>query len=278
MRVENCNFSWRPLAAAAALGCASVGALAETPQDRYWAALEYFYPTITSEARLDASATARPGSSVRLEDELDLADRKGTPYIDLGMRLGDNWRIEFEYYSLKRTATKAITRQIDFGDTSFPIGANVQSKFDSTIYRLTGGYSFVKTQQAEAGVGFGFHVTDFKTQLSGQGTGVLTGAGFQREARDTLVPLPTVGLYGTYVINPVLSVRGRVDFLSLKYQDYDGRLINWMAALDWRFAKNVGAGVGYRYVDYRVDATKNDFTGEVKYAFKGPTIFVNVGF
>jgi len=51
-----------------------------------------------------------------------------------------------------------------------------------------------------------------------------------------------------------------------------------MAALDWRFAKNVGAGVGYRYVDYRVDATKSDFTGEVKYAFKGPTIFVNVGF
>ena len=278
MRVECRNLSWRPLAAAAGLALASTGALAETPQDRFWGGLEYFYPTISSTARIDATATARPGTEIRLEDELDLADRKGTPYLNLGMRLGENWRIEFEYYDLKRTASKSLTRQIDFGDTTYPIGANIESKFDSTIYRLTGGWSFVKNPQAEAGVAFGFHVTDFQTQLSGQGTGVVTGAGFQREAHDALVPLPTVGLYGTYMINPQVGLRGRVDFLSLKYNEYDGRLMNWMAAVDWRFAKNVGAGIGYRYVDYRLDATKNDFTGEVRYTFKGPTIFVNMGF
>jgi hypothetical protein len=266
------------LATAAALACAAAGALAEMPQDRYWAGLEYFYPTISSTARIDATATARPGTEVRLEDDLDLSDRKGTPYLDLGMRLGDNWRLEFEYYTLNRTASKTLTRQVDFGDTSFPIGANIQTKFDSTIYRLTGGYSFVKTQQAEAGVGFGLHITDFKTQLSGQGTGVITGTAFQREAHDALVPLPTVGLYGAYMITPQMALRGRVDFLSLKYQDYDGRLINWLAAFDWRFTKNVGAGVGYRYVDYKVNATKTNFTGEVRYKFQGPTIFVNVGF
>jgi hypothetical protein len=51
-----------------------------------------------------------------------------------------------------------------------------------------------------------------------------------------------------------------------------------MAAFDWRFTKNFGAGVGYRYVDYKVGVTKSDFNGEVKYTFKGPTIFVNLGF
>jgi hypothetical protein len=274
MRVKNLNGR---VVAAAVLAGLSTAASAELPQDRFWGGLEYFYPTISSTARIDATATARPGTEIKLEDELDLSDRKGTPYIGLGMRLGDNWRIEFEYYDLKRTATKTITRQIDFGDTSFPIGATINTKFDSTIYRLTGGWSFVKNQQAEAGVSFGFHVTDFETQLSGQGTGPL-GLGFQREAHDALVPLPTVGLYGTYMITPQVALRGRVDFLSLEYQDYDGRLVNWMAAIDWRFAKNVGAGVGYRYVDYRLDATKSDFTGQVKYTFKGPTIFVNMGF
>ena len=277
MRVQH-HFPWRPVAAAAVLACVSGAASAETPQDRYWMGLEYFYPTISTTAHIDATATSRPGTTIKLEDELDLNDRKGTPYLDFGMRLGENWRLEFEYYSLKREATKVLTRQIDWGDTTFPVGANVSSKFDSTIYRLTGGYSFIKSQQAEAGVGFGLHITDFTTQLSGQGTGVLTGTAFQREAHDALVPLPTVGLYGSYVVSPVLIVRGRVDFLSLKYGDYDGRLVNWMAALDWRFSKNVGAGFGYRYVDYRVEATKSDFTGEVKYTFKGPTIFINAGF
>ena len=272
------RIEWRPLAAAAMLACASTGAVAETPQDNFWGSLEYFYPTITSTVRIDATATARPGSSIRLEDDLDLDDRKGTPYLGLGMRLGERWRLELEYYALKRTATKTISRQVDFGDVSFPVGAQLTSEFNSTIFRATGGYSFYKEPNAEAGVGFGLHITDFTTQLSGQGTGVLTGAGFQREAHDALVPLPTVGLYGSYKLTDMLMLRGRVDFLSLNYGDYDGRLINWLAALDWRFSKNVGAGVGYRYVDYRVDATKSDFTGEVKYAFKGPTIFVNMGF
>lgn len=275
MRAQTRLLPWRPVAAAAALVCWSATALAETPQDRFWGGLEYFYPTISSTARLDATATARPGTEVRLEDELALSDRKGTPYVNLGMRLGENWRIEFEYYALKRDSTKTITRDIDWGDVTYPVGATINTKFDSTIYRVTGGWSFVKNQQAEAGLSFGLHSTDFKTQLSGQTAG---GAGFQTEGFDQLVPLPTVGLYGTYVINPQLLVRGRVDFLSLKYQDYDGRLMNWMAALDWRFTKNVGAGIGYRYVDYKLEAEKSDFTGEVRYTFKGPTIFVNVGF
>ena len=263
---------------AAVLAGLSASVSAEMPQDRFWIGLEYFYPTITSTARFDATATSRPGTEIRLEDELDLSDRKGTPYVNLGMRLGDAWRLEFEYYSLKRSANKTLTRTINWGDTTFPVGANLTSQFDSTIYRITGGWSFVKNQQAEAGVGFGLHITDFTTQLSGQGTGVLSGTGFQREAHDALVPLPTVGLYGTYVVTPQVMLRGRVDFLSLKYQDYDGRLLNWMAAVDWRFSKNVGAGLGYRYVDYKLEATKTDFTGEVKYTFKGPTIFINAAF
>ena len=263
--------------ATAMLAGLSAAASAEQPQDRFWAGLEYFYPTVSTTARFDATATARPGTTISLEDELDLTDRKGTPYLDLGMRLGENWRIEFEYYQLNRSSTHTITRQIDWGDTSFPIGATLNTTFDSTIYRLTGGWSFVKNQQAEAGVSFGLHVTDFKTQLSGQGTGPL-GLGFQREAHDQLVPLPTLGLFGTYMATPQLALRGRVDYLSLAYQDYDGRLINWMGMLDWRFTKNFGAGVGYRYVDYRVSATKTNFNGEVQYKFKGPTLFVNLGF
>ena len=145
------------------------------PQDRFWAGLEYFYPTVSTTARFDATATARPGTTISLEDELDLKDRKGLPYLDLGMRLGENWRIEFEYYKLDRTGTKTITRQIDWGDTTFPIGATVSTTFDSTIYRLTGGWSFVKNQQAEVGLGFGLHITDFKTLISGQGTGAADG-------------------------------------------------------------------------------------------------------
>jgi hypothetical protein len=269
----------KQLLATAFLTALSATASAEAPQDRFWAGLEYFYPTITSTAKIDATVTSRPGTEIRLEDDLDLDDRKGTPYLNLGARIGDSWRIEFEYYALKREATRNIGRQIDFGDISFPVGVAVTSEFDSTVYRLVGGWSFLRTQQAEAGVSAGLHVTDFTTQLSGVATGALGGgASFRREAHDALVPLPTLGVYGTYVVIPQVILRGRLDFLSLKYGDYDGRLINWMGAVDWRFHRNMAVGLGYRYVDYKLEATKSDFTGEVRYKFKGPTLFFNVGF
>jgi hypothetical protein len=263
----------RPVAAAAVLACASTGALAEWPTDESWVGLEYFYPTIGSTARLDSNNGSR-GVTVNFEQDLDLADRKGTPYFTLGTRLGERWRIQFEYYTLNRNGTKTIGRQIDWGDTTFPVGATLESKFDSTIYRLTGGYSFIRTTEAELGFGFGFHTTDFKTQLSGQGTGAATGFGFQRENHNTFVPLPTIGLYGTYVFNPQFAFRGRVDWLSLNYGDYDGSLVNWLGAFDWRFAKNWVTGLGYRYVNYKVGVSKSDFNGQVDYNFKGPTIYI----
>jgi hypothetical protein len=278
MRQQHPAFQRIVLPAVLALSALPGAALAEHPQDSFWGELAYFYPTISSTARLDLTATSRPGTTITLEDDLDLDERKGTPYLTLGMRLGDRWRLEFEYYELNRSASKALNRQIDWGDSTFPVGVQINSTFDTTVYRFTGGYSFIKDPVAEAGVGFGLHITDFTSELSGVGNGPNGSASFQREKRDTLVPLPTVGLYGTYKMSDQISLRGRVDFLSLKYDEYDGRLMNWMASIDWRFAQNWGAGLGYRYVDYKLEATSSDFRGEINYNFKGPTLFLNAAF
>jgi hypothetical protein len=269
----------RCLVGAMALAGTCGSAFAEGPGDRYWFEVEYFFPTITSTARLDFPGTDVQGTELRLEDDLKLEDRKGTPYLLFGSRLGENWRIEFEYYQLNRSATTTIARDIEWGDATFPAQGTVSTKFNTTIYRLTGGWSFYRTPQAEAGLAFGLHMTDFSMALSGQGTSPGgPGLAFQSEERDQLVPLPTIGLYGTYVISPAWQVRGRVDYLSLNYEQYNGRLTNWMAAMDWRFTRNWGLGFGYRYVNYRVTSTKENFHGEVEYAFKGPTLYVGGNF
>ena len=267
----------RRLAAACALTGFAGAAVAEGPQDRHWAQLEYFFPTIASTARLDFPGTRLPGTSIALEDDLGLSDRKGTPYFLIGTRLGENWRLEFEYYQLNRSASQTTQRTINWGNATFPVSTTVNSEFDSSIYRLTGGYSFYRTPQAEAGASLGLHVTDFKASLAGQGNGPV-GAGFQSEKRDATVPLPTLGLYGTYMLTDSWALRGRVDYLSFNYQGYDGSLTNWMAAVDWRFTPMWSAGLGYRYVDYEVESSKDRFQGQLRYKFKGPTLYVGASF
>lgn len=70
--------SRRPGHGALLVGAAltSMGQLvrAEGPQDRFWAQLEYFRPTIDSSARLDAPGTRLPGTRVSMEDDLGLND------------------------------------------------------------------------------------------------------------------------------------------------------------------------------------------------------------
>ena len=265
------------LAAAIALSTFGTCARAEGPQDRYWAELEYFFPTISSTARLDFPNTNIPGTSIALEDDLGLSDRKGTPYLLLGMRLAEQWRLEFEYYQLNRSASRTISRAINWGDVTFPASATLHSRFDTDVYRLTGGWSFYRTRQAEAGASLGLHVTHFDMALAGQGNGPL-GLAFQNEGRDQLVPLPTIGLYGNYLLSDSWVLRGRVDYLSLNYESYDGSLTNWMAAVDWRITPNWTAGVGYRYVDYKLESTKESFKGRVQYKFKGPTLYMGATF
>jgi hypothetical protein len=253
-------------------------ARAETPQDNWWGELEFYYPTINSTARLDFPQTERPGTETHLEDDLGLSDRDGTPYLLLGTRLGQNWRIEFEYYLLERRGDRAISREIHWGDIDFPVSAQIHSVFDTNVYRLVGGYSFYRTPMAEAGASLGLHVTQFKIGLSGVGNGPNGEQTFQSETKNVLVPLPTLGLYGTYKFNDAWMMRGRFDFLSLTIDQYNGQLVNSMFAVDWRFTPNWGAGLGYRYVSYNLKSTTDKFHGEVKYDFKGPTIFVEAGF
>ena len=139
--------------------------------------------------------------------------------------------------------------------------------FDTDIFRLSGGYSFIKNDTAELGIALGV-------------------------ARDRLPPLtrcerrrvrsrqtrwhrfPTVGIYGSYALSPRWLLSGRVDYFSLDYDEYDGSLVNAQAGIDYRFTRHFGIGLGYRYIDYDLTVTKPRFNGGVEYKFSGPMLYL----
>ena len=234
-------------------------------QDGFTLEVGAYAPTVKTTARLD-SATLGAGTSISFEDDLGLDDRKIQAAILGRLRLGERWRIEGEYFALNRSGTRVINRTINFGGNIYPIGIVVNSEFDSDIYRLSAGYSFIKSTQAELGVALGLHVTDFTMSLAGANVAKRTG--------DALAPLPTIGLYGSYALTPRWLLSGRVDVFSFSYNDYDGSLVNFVAGVDYRFTRNFGVGLGYRHVDYDLDVTKSSFSGSVQYEFSGPVLYL----
>ena len=258
--------------------CAAAPASAQSFDDKFWIEAGFYWPKIDTTIQVSSVANSTIGTEVDFEDDLNLGEGEGLPSLTAGARLSKRFRIVGEYYSLGRSSETTLARDIVFDDVTYPASATVTSEFDSSVYRFSVGYSFVRKPNVELGGAIGLHATDFAVSLDGMGTVGGSTAQIQQRRREALAPLPTLGIYGSFVVAPRVQIGGNVDFLSLNIGDYDGRLINAQASVSYRVFKNVGVGVMYRYVDYRLDVEKEDWTGRLTYQFSGPAVFLIAGF
>jgi hypothetical protein len=264
----------------AALGTALFGASpvsAQALQDDFWFQISGYYPSVDTDLRVAPVANPGGGTEIDLEGDLGLDNNEILPAINAGVRFG-RFSIIADYYSLSRDTTATISRNIIVDDVTYPVNGQVTAGFDTDVYRLALGYAFFRRPNAEIGGAIGLHATDFSVSFEGVGTVGGAPASNQVRRHDFLAPMPTIGLFGTWEIAPRLILGGRIDWLSLGLGDYDGRLFNTQASLQYRFARNFGAGIMFRYVDYRVDVEKPNYEGRFTYSFAGPAIFLEAGF
>lgn len=254
-------------------------AQAQYAKDRFWAEASFFRPHVDSSIEINSTTNPGIGTDIDMEGDLGLDNDESLPAFLAGARISRNFSIVAEYFSIGRDATHTLDRNITIEGVTYPVAGSVTTEFNTDIYRLVLSYSFIRTDKAEAGASIGLHATDFEVGIEGSGT-IGGGAPGQIQTRrqDFLAPIPTLGVYASYEILPRLTLSGRADYLSLSIDDYDGRLLNAQAKLSYRVLDNVGLGIAYRHVDYRVDVEKERYEGRFQYEFSGPAVFLEVGF
>jgi hypothetical protein len=102
------------------------------------------------------------------------------------------------------------------------------------------------------------------------------GTGFGTISADA--PLPTLGIYGTLAITDRLSIGGRAGLLSIEIGDDSGDLQDFFASVDYYFTRNVGIGVGYKYVDIDVRIKEDFYRQLYKINQSGPVAYLSIGF
>jgi len=257
---------------AAAATLAAMPTLAADPlyEEGFSGRLGAMFSTADTRLRVDAGNGAL-GTTITLEDNLGYTKDKTLPMFDATWRINPRHRIELGYANLSRDAQKTITGEIRFGDTVFPVNTNVNSKFDSEVWRLTYGWSFYREGGNELSLLLGLHVTGFETKLEGAGGRLV-------ETSDYTVPLPTIGLQGSWAFDPQWRVGGWVQVFSLKYNDYDGSLINGALTAEYRINRNFAVGAGYSVYDYNLEVNKSRSRAKFEYQFAGPVLYLNAGF
>jgi opacity protein-like surface antigen len=212
-------------------------------------------------------------------DDLGINDGNTTPYFGFRWRFADRWRLTFNYFGLDNDGSvRQDFDELIFGDINAKGFLAVDTSFQTDFYVTQVGYSFLKNERAELGVGAGLHVIDFDTSLkvSGEINGI--GGSTKKDTADLTVPLPNILGFGTYAFTPRLSLDGSIGWFGLDYNDYSGNLVSLSANLEYRLTDHFGIGVGYNYIDMDLTIEQSRREDNYDLEYNGPVLYISAGF
>jgi len=211
-------------------------------------------------------------------DDLGIDGDTTTPYFNAHWRFAQSWRLDLEYFGSDQDGSAVTSTEIDFGDIRIPVGVVAESKFNMDIYNVGVGWSFVKDERKELGIGLGLHVADLKTTIAGSGFVNDISVPIAKDTTSVTAPLPNVRLYGGYAFTPQLALEANFAYFDLSYDKYDGRLTAGTVALEWRPNKTFGAGVGYTFIDVNLEVDSSNSLDVYNFELDGPVVYVTAGF
>jgi hypothetical protein len=238
--------------------------------DHFSVSLGVFLTDRESKTRLDGSL-GDEGSDVDLESDLGL-DRSDTVFrFDGYYRFNDRHRIDISAFDLSRSKNRVIDEEIEWGDTVFPINVNIRSELDLAIYKLAYTWSFMQRDKGYLGLTGGLYVLSLGTKLSASDIGSVESDGLT-------APLPVIGLRGEYQISEKFTFRASGELFALKYNEYDGTLVDLYAGIDYGLSEHTSIGLGLNSVNLDVDVSRNQFNGNLNWRYDGGLLFLKFDF
>ena len=249
--------------------------------ERFRIDLGGFFQTFDTTLSLSNSA-GTAGTSINLEDFGQ--DTKQTSFAADGYwRLGRHGRLDFAYRGWSRSGSHTLTSDVVVGDTTYHVGAQLDTKLRSTIGELYYSYSFVNNGDLEFGLGLGasvyfnsFDVSASGSVSGGGGGGVSASGGAQ--SRNLVAPIPALKAYFNYALYPRLFLKAAAKGISGTVSGYHGEMWDYRGGLDYFFSQNIGVGGLYQYtkITFSHSGEAADLTFDYKYS--GPLVYVSIAF
>ncbi|MGV6826710.1 MAG: hypothetical protein ACWA5Q_07015 [bacterium] len=245
--------------------------------DRFSVSAGGFFSDIDGHAFFDSSKR-EVGTDIDMQDDLGMDDSDTQPSFSALWRVSERSRLHAEYFEIGSGGAAVIDRKIDWGDLDFQAGVKVAGDMDLAILRAFYGYSLIKDQRKEFGVGIGLHYLDAEILLSGEATKDGESVGKAEAGFDDWAVLPNIGAFANYALSDKWLLIGRVDWISAAIDKYEGGLWNAEGAIQYQLFRNFGVGVAYRYValDIEVDEDDRDWGADIN--FNGPMAFFTANF
>jgi len=235
-----------------------------------------FFMDFDTDVRLDGESG--PGDEVSFRDDLGLTDQD-LFRIDAFWRFADRHKVRLMYFDYNRANNRTLSRDIEYGDTTFPVNADARGEVDEQIFEIAYEYAFLQRDDLELSGSIGIHDIRIKASLEADVTSPGGGGSTQlAETADGNGPLPVLGLHLLWDMGAHFYLEGLVQFFALEYDNYDGSLEDYKLGVTWFPTTNFGLGIAYNKFASRLDVTDDDFTGKLRIEYGGPMAYVTVAF
>jgi hypothetical protein len=184
------------------------------------------------------------------------------------------WSLWGQYFSNDASGDATLEEDVDWQDVTFRKGSFVEAGVKFEVTRLFMGYSFVKNEQHDFGVGLGIHNLDLSTFIGGEIMIDDVTTGYQRGNADASQILPNVGTWYNFSPASRWLLHGRVDWISANISDFDGTLWNANLGVNFQAWRHVGFDLSYEYFNLDLKVDKGDWRGGADMTYSGPVISV----
>ncbi len=144
-------------------------------------------------------------------------------------RIGESRRnqIDFTYAAYHRSGQAILGEEINIGDVTVPVGANVETVFNFDITRSTYSYAFLQDDRIRIAVGAGIYILPIKYSIAAT---TLSGE-HSVEGADVTLPLPALALRGDFLLVHNLYLTASLDAMYLEISNFKGSLYDVSAWL-----------------------------------------------
>ncbi len=202
------------------------------------------------------------GVIVDLEDDLGLTDSQSVFRFAAFYDFNERHRLDFDIFDLSQNAVATLSRDIEWGDTVFPITAEVSTELDLTIYKVAYTYHLLRREIYKLGVTGGLHVADVALQLN-----LLSSDDEERGA--VTAPLPVLGLRGEYFFSEHWRASASAEWFGVDIDEYAGTLRDLLVSVDYRLSEHAAIGLGYNAVIIDGDATEEELQADLAWEYSG---------
>lgn len=195
-------------------------------------------------------------------------------------RINERHHVRVMYTDYQHNRSETIDREIDWQDDTFPISTLVRAEQSFEIIEAAYEYAFIHSDKYEFAASAGLHYTKLEASLRADVAAPGGGGGTVEIGGPASVdaPLPVIGARGMWRMGGDFYLDAQAQFFALSFDDFDGSIINYRAAVTWQPKKYLGIGAGYDSFQIDVDVEKDRFTGSMDWTYSGPQVFFNIAF